>query len=216
MPSCCICGGRHFVPVPGRESTRVARCVRCGSKERHRIAREIYYHLPLRLMNESRALQFSNDLSADPKWFRAFEVTIYGKENSLNVMDIDRPDGSYDWVLASHVIEHVENDKKALQEMARILTPEGVMHISIPEPYDCLFTQDWGHPDPKRGEHYRHYGSDIIYLFAAVLPAFKRIQVIGVDEVTGVGSIIYLMSRSSERVEAIARAARRRFPVLAA
>jgi len=41
-------------------------------------------------------------------------------------------DGSYEFVLASHVLEHVANPLRALMEWKRILRPEGVVLVVVP------------------------------------------------------------------------------------
>lgn len=47
-------------------------------------------------------------------------------------------DKSFDCVLASHVLEHVENPYRLLREINRILIDEGIVIISVPNP-NCLF-----------------------------------------------------------------------------
>jgi ubiquinone/menaquinone biosynthesis C-methylase UbiE len=41
-------------------------------------------------------------------------------------------DNSFDVVYSSHVLEHVANEEKALQEMNRVLKPDGVLIIGMP------------------------------------------------------------------------------------
>src|SRR6266481_1911809 len=43
------------------------------------------------------------------------------------------PDGAYDFVLASHVLEHVANPLRALQEWKRVLVPEGTVLVIVPD-----------------------------------------------------------------------------------
>ncbi len=49
----------------------------------------------------------------------------------LNIEAIASPDASYDCVVCSHVLEHVD-DKKALSEIYRVLRPGGVALIMLP------------------------------------------------------------------------------------
>jgi 2-polyprenyl-3-methyl-5-hydroxy-6-metoxy-1,4-benzoquinol methylase len=45
------------------------------------------------------------------------------------------PDGSFDFVFCIEVLEHVPNPFGALTEMHRVLGPDGVAVISVPNPY---------------------------------------------------------------------------------
>jgi SAM-dependent methyltransferase len=51
------------------------------------------------------------------------------------------PDAIADSVTALDVIEHVENDRGALREMARVLKPEGVLVVTVPA-FQALWS-DW-------------------------------------------------------------------------
>ena len=42
------------------------------------------------------------------------------------------PDGQFDFVFSSSVLEHVSDRPKALEEMARVLKPEGLMIVAVP------------------------------------------------------------------------------------
>lgn len=43
------------------------------------------------------------------------------------------PDGAYDFVLASHVMEHLANPLRALQEWKRVLRPNGTVLVVVPQ-----------------------------------------------------------------------------------
>lgn len=54
------------------------------------------------------------------------------------------PDGSFDLVLATGVLEHVEDDHALMREMTRLAKPGGLVYIEIPflqqyhdDPIDC-------------------------------------------------------------------------------
>jgi ubiquinone/menaquinone biosynthesis C-methylase UbiE len=42
------------------------------------------------------------------------------------------PDGSFDRVICSEVLEHIPDDRSAMQELARVLRPGGTMAITVP------------------------------------------------------------------------------------
>ena len=60
-------------------------------------------------------------------------------------------DRSFDFVLATDIIEHVDRDDLALQEMQRVLKPGGYCLVTVP-----AFHSLWGHEDVKL-HHKRRY-----------------------------------------------------------
>jgi SAM-dependent methyltransferase len=62
-------------------------------------------------------------------------------------------DGSFDFVLATDIIEHVEDDDRALSEIRRVLKPGGRCLITVP-----AFPSLWGHQDVV-SHHKRRYRS---------------------------------------------------------
>lgn len=46
--------------------------------------------------------------------------------------DLPFPDDSFDVVYSSHVLEHVRSESKALEEMKRVLKPNGVLILGMP------------------------------------------------------------------------------------
>jgi SAM-dependent methyltransferase len=58
----------------------------------------------------------------------------FSKEYVAEATDLSQiPDGSYDFVLAAHVLEHVANPLRALQEWRRVLRPRGAMLVIVPD-----------------------------------------------------------------------------------
>jgi SAM-dependent methyltransferase len=57
-----------------------------------------------------------------------------GKQFVAEACDLSMvPDATYDFVLASHVLEHVANPLQALQEWKRVLNPEGTVLVVVPD-----------------------------------------------------------------------------------
>lgn len=48
------------------------------------------------------------------------------------ILDIGHPDGSFDVVLASEILEHVPEDEQAISELVRILAPGGMLAVTVP------------------------------------------------------------------------------------
>jgi SAM-dependent methyltransferase len=86
---------------------------------------------------------------------------------ALNLEDIVLPDGSFDIVIANHVLEHV-NDGASLNELYRILRPSGLMIATVPliEGWDATYENDRVTSAADRElhfgqwDHVRYYGRD--------------------------------------------------------
>ncbi len=201
----CFCGCLEFEPGPeGRLSWdgKAPKCKQCGSLERHRAIRTVYAPL-IDLLKSRACLQFARDISIDPGWFGSYESSQFGRENSLDVMAIDRDNVSYDWLILNHVLEHVSDDIGALGELGRVTKMSGVIQLTIPNPARMLKTEDWGYADQEKNEHFRVYGSDFPDRIRQSSFDGKAIQAIALDPVTGDHEIIYFLSRDFALLGAI-------------
>ncbi|UOG74691.1 class I SAM-dependent methyltransferase [Hymenobacter tibetensis] len=73
---------------------------------------------------------------------------------NVSVMDgakLDFADASFDFVLASDVLEHIEDEELAVREWTRVLRPGGRMLVFVP-----AFQMLWTHHD-EVNHHYRRY-----------------------------------------------------------
>lgn len=76
-------------------------------------------------------------------------------------------DETFDYILCSHVLEHIPDDRKAINELYRILTFNGIAYIQIPyrdkaPTYEDLTITDPQERKEKFGQfdHVRIYGTD--------------------------------------------------------
>jgi len=182
------------------------KCAGCGSLERHRIVRQVFDAIPSELIDGARALQFSDDPAAPRDRFGSVEISIDGTESGLDMTNVDRPDASYDWVIANHVLEHVADDFAALRELLRIVSGEGVIQLTVPSPAKVLETWDVPEPDCWTSGHWRGYGSDLPMRLAGELEDCFGLQVICSDQQTGRWDIIYLFTKSHDTMSSIGQA----------
>ena len=84
-------------------------------------------------------------------------------------MSLPIQSGKFDAVICIHVLEHVEDDIMAIEELARVLKPGGWAFISVPIRLDQNTYEDPSIvlPEKRReafGEesHFRFYGIDLI------------------------------------------------------
>ena len=166
--------------------------------ERHRVFRRIFLELGPKRLRTLRCLQFSPDPTADRRWFRTREISVFGRSNSLDLQQIDRPDGSYDVIVCNHVLEHVPDYRAALRELTRILSARGFLFLSFPDPCHVERTTDWGYPDPNLHDHYRHFGRDVEDVFRQELPDCHVVAVTTTDPVTSTSDLAYVVTRSDD------------------
>lgn len=174
---CPVCNkySRRFRPF-GLEPREDAQCVHCGALERHRLLwlyllkktdlfngkSKIMLHLAPEECFESQFKELlGNDyLTADLLNPRAMI--------KLNITEIQYPNQSFDVIYCSHVLEHVQDDKKAMRELFRVLRDDGWAILLVPisgektvEDYSIIDPQErlrlFGHKD-----HVRYYGADYV------------------------------------------------------
>lgn len=174
---CNLCGweGNRFYAMVIKGYIREnAVCRMCGSSERHRV-------LGLFLLREGCLSSGMNILDIAP--IRSFESLVknYGcnytsidiDENKamikMDITKMDFPDGIFDLIICSHVLEHVKDDIKALNELCRVLRPDGRCIIIVPFNFHREETIEYDGPDPLMENHVRDYGRDV----------FERIRLSG-------------------------------------
>ena len=194
-------------------SGQLPACVSCGSLERHRTVRAVWQPLVGAELRRLKAIQFSLDPSVNKDWFDYLEVSIYEKRNSLDLEDIYRLSGSYDIVICNHVLEHIEDDRRAFREIMRVLTPSGFFQFTVPLPWTRAVTEEWGYPDRPHG-HYRLYGRDVIDRFAEARPGTRFLCVPCGDPVTGEPDFVYFAFPKEAPAERDSPSARPGVPVV--
>ncbi|MCR4651619.1 MAG: class I SAM-dependent methyltransferase [Lachnospiraceae bacterium] len=76
------------------------------------------------LSQRIKRLKFCNYISADLEYGRADFV--------MDITDIPFKDGTFDYVIANHVLEHVSNEKRAISELKRVIKKTGKLILSFP------------------------------------------------------------------------------------
>ena len=90
-------------------------------------------------------------------------------------------DNSYDLILCNHVLEHIPNDLKAMEELYRVLKPGGTAILQVPleEDRENTFEDDSITDQQERSrifgqyDHVRIYGQDY----------YKRLQEVGFEAI---------------------------------
>ena len=85
-----------------------------------------------------------------------------------DICNLPFPDNSYDLILCNHVLEHIPDDTKAMQELFRVLKPGGMGIFQIPQDLSrtTTFSDDTITDQKERAQifgqydHVRIYGKD--------------------------------------------------------
>lgn len=202
-PVCNICGGNTFRTGPsGRmaENGALPGCVKCGSLERHRATRDLFNKFPIGVLNWRRALQFSPDVALSARWFKSLEISDYEGESPLDLQAIDRPDGSYDFITLSHVLEFVPDDHASVSELIRIMSPRALLHMTLSRPLSRAQSQDFLSAVATTGEHrYFHlYGRDFGERFKLRERGVHMAVVMVTDPVTQVSEAVHFFAKQPD------------------
>lgn len=134
---CNICGYRFkkFLRFGKREN---ARCPVCNSLERHR---HMYIYIqPLAILGKGKRILHFAPESVFKHLFLSAEGLDYFNadlEESKGVYQVDMTamqfdSNFFDFILASHVLEHIVDDASAMSELYRVLKPGGSAILSVP------------------------------------------------------------------------------------
>src|SRR3989304_5595893 len=85
-----------------------------------------------------------------------------GEVKRGNALQVDYPDSFFDAIIAAEVLEHLEEDHKALQEFCRLLRPGGICLITVPSNQRL-----WDRWDEMAGHKRRYSKNDLIKLFTS-------------------------------------------------
>ncbi|MGL5080475.1 MAG: class I SAM-dependent methyltransferase [Microcoleaceae cyanobacterium] len=171
---CCEGQFNQFLPagVDGRINSE---CPRCVSRERHRL---IWLYLQNRtnfFRDRLKVLHIAPELLFQKKFSQMSNLDYVSAdlESPLAMvkMDITQiPDGdnTFDVILCNHVLEHIPDDHKAMQELHRVLKPRGWAILQVPIDLNRTTTfEDPTVTSPEERErlfgqkdHLRWYGQD--------------------------------------------------------
>lgn len=136
---CILCGYRgHFLAEIHFPDlfTFDALCPNCDALPRNRLLRIGVDHLGL-IGSTDRVLHFAPErpvkawLKDAVALYRTADLYAHGVDLTLNIEAIDQGDASWDVIICSHVLEHVDH-RRALVEFRRILAPGGRLLALFP------------------------------------------------------------------------------------
>jgi SAM-dependent methyltransferase len=164
---CPICGytGPFLDFAPPTGLRKHAQCPHCLALERHRIQ----FVVVTDLLRERNTAQMKMLHFAPEPFFREFfsqrfgryesaDLSMQGVDHHVDLQQLPFADETYDFVFASHVLEHIPDDEKAIAEIHRILKPNGI--AILPVPIVAEKTIEYPEPNPNEFYHVRAPGLD--------------------------------------------------------
>jgi SAM-dependent methyltransferase len=172
---CPICGTvtKEFLAAGVKRVVPDRRCPTCTSLERHRSV-WLFFQQRTNLFTEPvRMLHIAPESATGPRVAALPNVQYLSADLdtdramvNFDLTDIPYPDGSFDAIFASHVLEHIPDDRRAMSEMCRVLAPGGWAVLLVPM-FGPNTREDFTIVDPAERErlfgqhdHVRMYGHD--------------------------------------------------------
>jgi SAM-dependent methyltransferase len=168
----CPCCGGHF-----RRMSRLwisgwgGICPRCRSHPRHRAIALLIERGDLpgrRLLHFAPEPLFAAVFARRPEIERVTADLYAPADLRLDITAMDLPDGSFDLILCSHVLEHVPDDRAAMRELRRVLAEGGLSLVLVPYRPEVTTFEDPHITAPLdrmvafgQQDHVRIYGNDL-------------------------------------------------------
>jgi predicted SAM-dependent methyltransferase len=164
---CPICSyiGPFTTLRPETGIRKYAQCPSCNSLERHRLQylvfEKIYHEKNLSDINmlhfapEAFMETFFSNRAND--YFKV-DLNMDAVDCKADMCSLPFPSSSFNFVYASHVLEHIKLDYQALNEVERVLAPGGI--IFLPVPIVSTSTIEYSEPNPYESNHVRAPGLD--------------------------------------------------------
>ncbi len=142
---CPVCGGRFRKLLPygyGKKTSENRLCPKCLSLERHRLLwlyfknRSDLFIKPQKMLHIAPEQCFLKRF----KKIKTLDYTTGDLESPIadihfDIRDIPLEDNLYDFVMCNHVMEHIDDEQKAIKEILRILKPGGKAILQVPLDY---------------------------------------------------------------------------------
>jgi SAM-dependent methyltransferase len=173
---CTICHQvvpRGFLPGPGGRPD--ASCPRCRSLERHRFFALLLSAVEPLVTGLDTLLEIAPSPETSPLLAglqprRHLRLDLGADNRMVDVLgsltEIPLRTASVDLLVCYHVLEHVPDDRQAMREMARVLTPSGLGLLQVPFRPGTTTDEDPSAPVEERvrrfgqADHVRYYGDD--------------------------------------------------------
>lgn len=139
---CPVCQSefRQFITVkPGKYRLENEQCPRCDSWKRHRVL-WLYLENCTNLFSEKlKLLHIAPEYSLSINLKKMSNINYVSADllsplamEKFDLTNIPYEDNIFDAILCNHILEHIPDDHKAMQELLRVLKPKGWAILQVP------------------------------------------------------------------------------------
>jgi len=153
---CCGYAGKFLTERQVYGDRIDAKCPSCGALERHRLQRLVLDEALAGRPAGGAVLHFAPEpiVAADLKRrfasYTGADLAPRGAQVGADMRRLQFADASFDMVYASHVLEHIDDDARALAEVRRVLRPGGIALLPVP----MVAPRTVEYPEPVAVEHF--------------------------------------------------------------
>lgn len=178
---CTVCnrGLKKFIEIADGDLL----CPFCGSRSR---TRRLYQILLKNNLLQGKVLHFSPSRSIYRLLKNNSAITYFSTdyedefiaEYQYDITDIPLEDNFFDLIICYHILEHIEKDIKAMQELHRVLKPGGICIIQTPFKDGDIY-EDYSIKTPE--ERLKAFGQEDHVRIYSVEGLQERLNIIGFD-----------------------------------
>ena len=140
-------------------------CPKCRSLERHRLQYLVvkklameYDFSKLSMIHFAPEPFFRQHFKESFRNYNTADLTMENVDFQTDLLNLHFEDELFDFVFASHILEHIKEDSRALSEIRRILRPGGI--AVLPVPIVAHKTVEYPESNPHEFGHVRAPGAD--------------------------------------------------------
>lgn len=179
---------RKFLPYGYQNLRQNALCPGTLSLERHRLLwlyldrKTNFLRDAIRVLHVAPEQVFYRKFKSFSHWdYTTTDLHSPLADVKADICALPFEDNTYDFILCNHVLEHIPNDLKAMEELYRVLKPGGTAILQVPleEDRENTFEDDSITDQQERTrifgqyDHVRIYGQDY----------YKRLQEVGFEAI---------------------------------
>lgn len=179
---CPICKAnlKKWIPINNAADNL---CPACGSIARTRLMTELLFKEPLSLEKQNWSVLHFSPSRALKRLLKNYSNLDYVttdyesqyEDRNYDITSIPEPENRFDLIICFHVLEHIPDDRKAMEELYRIIKPGGTILLQTPFQQGATYEDATITSEADREKHFGQKDHLRIYGFDDFLLRLKSI-----------------------------------------